>query len=307
MLPPGIFLWDHRADASHSCRIEDCFSMMHSNWKADVKSLQPWRALESASDLDGVLLRAHTATESTIIAVESCESTMEVAKSLVQKGVLGEWGAVVAGKQESGRGQLRRPWVSSPGNLHTSIVLPSSPEKSEWCGVFTYLLPLFMGYVFCEVFDQVGVKLEIKWPNDLLLQNQKVGGMLIEENNGVSILGMGLNIVECPPEERMREDYSVLAGKIGTLEHIGGPLRLLELLVNRGKNMYAVLLDELKPEVFIRAMSKRLAWLGQKVLVREGGNLPYEARIMGLSPKGGLVLHCSGKETILFSGSIIPF
>lgn len=163
-----------------------------------------------------------------------------------------------------------------------------------------------VGQIFGEVLEGLGVSVKIKWPNDILQENRKIGGMLIEEQNGVIILGMGVNLAEFPPDELMREDCSVSAGKLKISGTSFGPLGLLEVLVSRGESVYINLLDEFLPTQFISTATERLAWLGRTVLVREGSRSSYEAVIIGLSSHGGLVLRCGGKETVLYSGSIFP-
>lgn len=305
MLPQGIFLWNSGQDSSVSVELAS-LSRAHTLWAYDLQQCEPWELFEVNGGSAGTFFKSAKKIKSTIVVTSSCSTTMEVARNLAEGGVIGEWGAVVAVEQSSGRGQLRRPWVSPPGNLHASIVLPVPPIHGAWSGHLETLLPLVVGAVFGEVLDDLGAQLQIKWPNDLLHDGRKVGGMLIEERNGMVILGLGLNLAESPSDEMMREDYSVSAGKLKIPNHAGGPLSLLELLVNRGKNVYAILLDELVPSQFVLSVTKRLAWLGQNILVREGGQSSYEAKIIGLSPTGGLVLHRNGKETVLCSGSIFP-
>ncbi|BCS87108.1 hypothetical protein PSDVSF_03500 [Pseudodesulfovibrio sediminis] len=168
------------------------------------------------------------------------------------------------------------------------------------------LLPLVSGYIVTSVLEKLGAAVTIKWPNDILQLGQKVGGMLIEENKDTSILGFGLNLADCPPESDLREDHSVPAAKIVIPSFSGGPLSLLETLVNRGRNVYEVMLDEIPPAQLLVLIENNLAWIGKDVLVREGGETPYKAVIVGLSPKGGLVLRHRGKERVVFSGSIFP-
>ncbi len=306
MLPTGIFLWssgfEGLVSSTNMALLGDC----HPLWASGLREFEPWKSYSDNENCLGPLLKSTTRSDSTIVVTGPCSTTMEVARYLVKKGVLGEWGTVISSQQSSGRGQLRRPWVSLPGNLHASIVMPAPPTQGDWSDHLQELLPLVAGFVFGEVLGDLGASLEIKWPNDLLQDGRKVGGMLIEEQNGVVILGLGLNLAESPPDEMMREGYSVSATRLKILPPANTPLTLLELLVNRGKSVYSVLLDELVPTQFISAAASRLAWLGQNVLVREGGQSSYEAEVTGLSPKGGLVLRRSGKEMVLYSGSIFP-
>jgi BirA family biotin operon repressor/biotin-[acetyl-CoA-carboxylase] ligase len=104
----------------------------------------------------------------------------------------------------------------------------------------------------------------------------------------------------------MREESSVPAGVLQISDCPASALPLWQTLVNRGKDVYTVLLDELKPSQFLSGIENRLAWFGQRVRVREGDRDEYHAVITGLSPEGGLVLTHGGEETVLCSGSIFP-
>ena len=281
-------------------------SAVHPLWRDDLRTLGPWRpAGPDAGDVpDGWLVGKPAGA--TLVLVEECASTMEVARKLAADGLLGPWGAVVCARQTSGRGQLRRPWASLAGNVHVSILLPPAPEKGPWAGAMRDLLPLVAGHVVSEVLSGLGASVRVKWPNDILQEDRKVGGMLIEEQNGVSIVGVGLNLTDCPDAARMREDHSVPAARIDLPFFTGGPATLVETLVNRGENVYAVMLDEIPPTRFISMFESKLAWFGRTILVKEGNDSSYEAVLTGLTLNGGLVLRRSGEETVLYSGSIFP-
>nr|WP_321257202.1 biotin--[acetyl-CoA-carboxylase] ligase [uncultured Pseudodesulfovibrio sp.] len=297
MIPQGIFLPEGTTEQLAST---------HESWGTDVISFGPWCPFDVRCGDERVWLRASQESESTIIVTQQCGTTMELAREMAEEGLLGEWEAVVSVVQAGGRGQLRRPWVSMPGNLHASIVLPLPPAEGPWAESLSDLLPLVAGSLFADVLDSLGASIQLKWPNDILQNGRKVGGMLIEERNGIIILGLGLNLAGCPEDALMRDDCSAPAGTIAIPFFSGGPLALLETLVSRGKNVYAVMLDEIPPTQFIRMVENRLAWMGQTIQVREGNLDPYEAVIVGLSPQGGLVVLRGGEETVLFSGSIFP-
>ncbi len=305
MLPPGIFLWKSGYEELVSpFGVDNCKSSAD-GWNHDLDSYGPWSESVFIEGL-GEFVRGDKLSASTIVLVDQCDSTMETARLLAERDVLSEWGAVIAVEQTSGRGQLRRPWVSPPGNLHMSVVLPSIPTSGPWEDRLSDLLPLISGYMVSAVLGELGADLKVKWPNDLLQENRKVGGMLIEEKGGLVVLGLGLNVAECPSDSQMREDHSVSAGILQTNRQGSGPLVLGETLVSRGKNVYVVLLDENTPSRFVTALESRLAWFGLMVEVRDGGGTSYQARIIGLSPKGGLVMQREGREFDLFSGSIFP-
>jgi BirA family biotin operon repressor/biotin-[acetyl-CoA-carboxylase] ligase len=305
MLPPGIFAWTSGLGESVSPVAVEALARAHPSWAADMLAFGPWDDRVQVPGF-GRFVAAGTPSEATIVVAGECSTTMEAARNLAEGGVLGPWSAVIAPRQTRGRGQLRRPWVSSPGNLHMSLVMPAPPESGPWREALADLLPLVAGYLFAEALSALGGDIWIKWPNDLIQFNRKVGGILIEERKDLVVLGLGLNLVDSPPDELMREDSSVSAGVLGIPCHKGGPLALCEQLVNRGRKLYSILFNELEPSQFPPVVAKRLAWRGRRIQVREGADDIYQAEIMGISPNGGLVLRREGRETVLYSGSIFP-
>lgn len=277
----------------------------HSLWLDDLRAYSPWLPVDQNMAPEG-WLRGDGFTAGTAVVAETCSSTMELAARLVLEGVLGPWGAVICARQTQGRGQLRRPWASLAGNMHASIVLPPAPDCGPWAEAMRDLLPLVAGHFVSEVLAGLGASVQVKWPNDILQEGRKVGGMLIEERNGTSILGVGLNLADCPGAAQMRKDHSVPAAKIRLPFFSGGPVTLLGHLVNHGKTVYTVMLDEIPPPRFISMFESKLAWFGRTILVKEGDENSYQAVLEGLSLNGGLVLRREGEESVLYSGSIFP-
>ena len=127
----------------------------------------------------------------------SCQSTNDEASALLVKDNAPEGLVVVTDNQMAGRGQRGNVWLAQPGqNLTFSLILkPSFLTATEqfWLniavslGVYDALQPL------------IGVKLRVKWPNDMYAGSKKLGGMLIENtlhgyHIAASVVGIGLNI-----------------------------------------------------------------------------------------------------------------
>jgi BirA family biotin operon repressor/biotin-[acetyl-CoA-carboxylase] ligase len=130
---------------------------------------------------------------------ESLPSTNREAVQLAQAEV--EHGTVVAAdSQTAGRGRLSRTWFSPPGaNLYCSIILRAArpPEHlTEWLS----WLPLISALAVAEAIEQVSsIHVSVKWPNDLLISERKVGGILCESGTGIrsdsfQIIGIGINV-----------------------------------------------------------------------------------------------------------------
>jgi len=130
---------------------------------------------------------------------ESLPSTNREAVQLAQVEV--EHGTVVAAdSQTAGRGRLSRTWFSPPGaNLYCSVILRAArpPEHlTEWLS----WLPLISALAAAEAIEQVSsIHVSVKWPNDLLISERKVGGILCESGTGIrsdsfQIIGIGINV-----------------------------------------------------------------------------------------------------------------
>lgn len=265
----------------------------HPSWARDVHALGPWR-LEY-----GVHSPAAPTGDDTMVC-GPCGSTMDVARELTAQGRLEEWGAVLAPVQSSGRGQLRRPWLSGAGNLFVTLRCPEAP--AGWAE----LRPLVLGYLIARALDDDSGAIRLKWPNDLLVANRKVGGMLIEERQGCVLAGLGVNLSWAPGSEELREDHAVQAGIFSPKNRDLGPARLWSSLVKQVKTGYGTLLDACTPTEFLAIFQARLAWTGRRVLVREGAGAAYEARIVGVSEAGGLVLEHHGRRVCLCAGDVTP-
>ena len=101
---------------------------------------------------------------------------------------------VLAEQQINGRGRRGHSWIGKKGNLFASlgIVYPLSQ-----CGDLAFIISLAITQTILELSPQTDVT--IKWPNDVLVRNDKISGILIEKGaNDHLIIGVGVNIVSAP-------------------------------------------------------------------------------------------------------------
>lgn len=136
---------------------------------------------------------------------ERLESTNCEAVALGQAGV--EHGTLVlADAQTAGRGRMARSWFSPSGvNLYGSLVIRitiDAPRLSAWLS----WLPLMAALGAAEAIDIVsGVPIAVKWPNDLLINERKVGGILCESGASAGagpfqVIGIGINLNGIPED-----------------------------------------------------------------------------------------------------------
>jgi BirA family biotin operon repressor/biotin-[acetyl-CoA-carboxylase] ligase len=130
--------------------------------------------------------------QSTIVYHEELPSTMDAAKELARKGCP-EFTTVIAGCQTSGRGRLKRKWLSDKGGLYfTTVVRPDLPAALSFR--VSFLASLTLARALNQMF---GINVQLKWPNDLLVDERKLCGMLSEmeaEADRVAFINVGLGV-----------------------------------------------------------------------------------------------------------------
>jgi len=96
-------------------------------------------------------------------------------------------GLLFAGRQTAGRGRGDHAWISPAGGMYFSIFF-----RAEQVPAF---LPLTTGLFWARwLGKEFGLSVKIRWPNDLLLEGRKLGGLLCENKGGACIIGVGLNV-----------------------------------------------------------------------------------------------------------------
>lgn len=266
----------------------------HLLWEQDVQRYGPWEQAE-----DGSWMAGEWNETASVTICGPCSSSLDVARKFAEDGRLDEWDSVLALQQWAGRGQMRRDWSSPAGNLYAAWLLPKLP--SEWDA----LLPLILGALCADVLADFGLELKIKWPNDLLVKEQKIGGILIEERGGVVIAGIGLNIVSAPPASAIREPWSPKAASIQDFVRCPTPLEVWSRLVDHAKYWYKTALYGNTPRDFLQTITQRMAWMDQDVLIH-GNASELRATVIGLASDGGLVISRRGRSETIYSGSISP-
>lgn len=156
-------------------------------------------------ELDEVALRAELIIPDGFVrdlrVVAETDSTNDDVADLAVAGAA-EGTVVVAAYQRRGRGRLDRTWISPPrAGLTVSVLLrPTNVPPGRWSW-----LPLLAG---CAVTDAIaattGLAPKLKWPNDVLLDDRKVCGILLQQvdtsDGPAAVLGIGLNVSHTPAE-----------------------------------------------------------------------------------------------------------
>jgi BirA family biotin operon repressor/biotin-[acetyl-CoA-carboxylase] ligase len=191
---------------------------------------------------------------------------------------------VTAGEQRAGRGRQGRTWSAPPGRaLLCSLLLRDPP----------LLLPLLAGVAVAEVAERAGASARVKWPNDVLVGERKVAGILVEgrPQERWAVLGIGLNValapLDFPPE--LRDTAATLGLAPGAVEPtLATLLEVLERWL------------EQPPEVVLDAVRGRDALRGRRITWSAG-----EGIADGIDGDGRLVIRTGdGRRVALDAGEV---
>ncbi|MEX1046778.1 MAG: biotin--[acetyl-CoA-carboxylase] ligase [Actinomycetota bacterium] len=218
------------------------------------------------------------------------ESTNATALTLAASG-FPEWTIVAAGHQTKGRGRLGRTWTSIPGAaLQFSIVL--RPEiDPESAGLLTLLAGACMSRAARTT---GGAAVRCKWPNDLLVDAGKAGGILAEskvESGRVKhvVVGIGVNVTASPPNIN---EAAFLGG--------AGPPVLLEAFLRDFASNYRPASPEFaeKTLALYRPVS---ATIGRKVRATTTDGREVEGRAEDVDVRGNLLVDSAASiEAVAF-------
>jgi BirA family biotin operon repressor/biotin-[acetyl-CoA-carboxylase] ligase len=202
---------------------------------------------------------------------------------------------VVANEQTRGRGRMGREWYTPRDSaLAFSLVLrPNSVEKAHPSHL-TGLLTLSM----VDCLDSLELTAGIKWPNDVLVDGNKVAGVLVEstwsgENPEAFVLGMGVNVLpdSVPPNHKLQFPATCIAHAIGR------PISREDLLYEILKGTLAWR-SRIGTREFLRIWEQRLAYLGQQIRLEPAKRTPILGVLLGLDREGHLQVLDEHGETI---------
>lgn len=208
---------------------------------------------------------------------------------------------VVADEQTAGRGRSGRKWHTPAGSaLALSIVLrPSAVERTLPARITGLAALATIGC--CQ---QLGLRAQIKWPNDILLGGRKAAGILVESawtGNilDAAVVGIGINVTSSalPRADQLSFPATSLEGELGRSLSRADILRevLTSLLAWRAR---------IGTAEFIQAWEDVLAFRGQQVVVGQDGETPLNGTLLGLEPDGSLRLLAEDMPTIVHFGEI---
>ena len=206
-----------------------------------------------------------------IIHIERVSSTQDVAKK-INPMIPGT--VIVADTQDSGRGQHGHKWISPRGGLYASFILPAEP-----------LISIRVGVALARSLKKLRIDARLKWPNDVLVDEKKIAGILIEAQAAKAIVGIGLNIHRAPlPDSTCVTDQTTLP-------------------VSRDDLVVSILgdYDATRQDNVIEAYRELCTTLGRQVQVNLGTKT-LSGEAYEINNKGHLILKIGDHSRIIHSG-----
>jgi BirA family biotin operon repressor/biotin-[acetyl-CoA-carboxylase] ligase len=208
--------------------------------------------------------------------------------------------AITAARQTAGRGSRGRNWLSSPGNLALSVLLRPNIKPSD-----SSIFPLLTGIAVAEAvqnFCPPGMAPMLKWPNDVLINNAKIAGLLIDAapidgRMDWLVIGIGINLAFAPD----------LPGRVTTSLATHGvtvaPQTAAETVLGRLSTWLATF-NAQGPAAIIAAWLQRAHPIGAEIEVH-GLTQTTAGTFAGLSPTGELLLNVENRIETFRTGEIL--
>ena len=194
-------------------------------------------------------------------------------------------------EQDAGRGRQGRQWIGERGNFFGSTLVELRPGDSA-----PPSLSLAAGLALIEAVD-IAVPdhpLMLKWPNDLLLRNSKLAGILLERSGDRVIAGFGVNLASAP--KLIDRDAAALNGAL--LPQAFAPLLAgsFTRMLNLWRNTEA--------EQFAQAWLARAHPVGTRLTVHSAADEKVAGTFDGIEPDGALRLRHDGEIEFIRAGDV---
>ncbi len=233
-----------------------------------------------------------------LVQLQDIDSTSSEAMRRLDAGATDEF-AILAQSQSAGRGRHGRTWISPPGNLYMSAVIHPGIGL-ERAGELAFIAAVAVGRALADL--HIGRDIRFKWPNDILIDDAKLCGILIENRLQetqveTSVIGIGINVTFAPGD---------MAYPATSLAECGSGIEIVHLAQSILQHLQVVRTlwshEGFKP---ISAEWNRFAWHKDRRVTVDNGKDRLTGILAGLSACGALRLVTDSGVMDIFSGSLI--
>ncbi len=226
------------------------------------------------------------------------ESTNQTALMLAEKACP-QGTLVLANEQTKGRGRKGSPWYSPRDvNLYFSILLYPDASRLQY-------LPFAAGLSVLLALEAIGLKPDLKWPNDILVSGKKISGVMIETSMEQSrllhaVVGCGVNVNDKMLPAALQESATTIAIE---KDSVFSRESLLASILFEFERLYEKI-DEVTWTEFTTEVEKHSTYLnGCQVRILQDGE-SFEGVTSGLDSYGGLILTISSQRKVFYAGEV---
>ncbi len=202
--------------------------------------------------------------------------------------------------QSEGKGRRNRQWKSEKGQNLTFSVLLTENINAETPNLYSFAASLAVVYALENLYQ---LKPEVKWPNDVLVNNKKIAGILTEttfQDSSITkmVIGIGINVNQ--PHFPGKFNFQPTSVKIEF-----GKIVKRERLLNEFLNIFEELLENIEssPENILNSWRRKCRMIGEKIkIVNDDGEL--FGILDDIDDKGFLILKSGETRRTIYSGDI---
>ncbi|MDD2890084.1 MAG: biotin--[acetyl-CoA-carboxylase] ligase [bacterium] len=213
-----------------------------------------------------------------IYKFEKLDSTNDYASKIAKESAEGT--VVIADCQSKGKGTPGKTWFSPEGGIWLSVILK---PKSASC------ISLMASVAVYETLKSLKLPVRIKWPNDVMIKNKKISGVLTEahgKNNAIVGIGINLNIPEFPNELKSVATSAMLErGKAFNKQ------KVINILIKQLEKKYSLL--KKKKEKLLKEWKKYANIIGKQIKINISGEL-VEGKVKDIDDNGALMVEMAG-------------
>ena len=234
--------------------------------------------------------------EFTFINLDTIDSTNNYAKNLVNNGCENHT-VIIANTQTNGRTTKKEKWFSPKGNLYQTIMIKLKESEEKFFPQFSFLTAVSVIDAIHEISNKK-IDIKIKWPNDILLNIQKLCGILIEKEGSFAIIGIGINIITSPDKSLTKYPTTSLY-ESGI--NIDKNLLAIKIVENLIKNIN--ICKKSKFETIVNIVKPFMYKMGEHIFVSVN-NENINGIFHDIAPNGGLILKTEKETKTLLSAEL---
>ena len=235
-------------------------------------------------------------------SIDSTQSyALEIANEKNQNGTV-----IIAQRQTKGRGRMNRKWASPEGGIWLSIITKPKTDFS-----ITTLFPIAASVALSKaISDVLGIKVELKWPNDVLIKGKKVAGILVDASvtsNQIDYLVLGIGINYDVPLKKIESS-------IKNTENYTGVSSLMQHSINvRAVTLVQTFLYELeqiieslingKEKIIIKEWTKYATTIGKNITIKTNDGT-IKGNALKIDSDGALILKQHQKTHRILVGDV---